>query len=207
MSHFTLKDLDFKRSRSWILESAKQKDTDPAYSFIAAWISFNHYYGTFASTHKVTFGQWTKGNVNGSFGDKAQWMYLVAQSEFDVFFKAFRSKHESLFAREVDLPVENRLTEKAVPDGITGGKKLSDLTTRQLFDVVYQIRNNLFHGEKDPFTSQRDAVLTRLGGQFTLLLASSLISETLGEVLNFYDIAQKEQIAAVAALLQPETKS
>lgn len=200
MSTFTLKDLNFARTRRWIIDAKSKQDTDPVYSFIATWIGFNHFYGTFASTNSKDFQDWSKRNMSGSPGDKAQLIYLVQSKEFIEFFKVFKSEQQKLFTIEIRLPVINLLSEQGVPDGIAGKYKLSDLQADQIFQVVYQIRNNLFHGDKDPFRDERDRDLSEFGSEFMLLLTSSLLSRTYGEVLDAFDNQQQAEIETVAKI-------
>src|SRR5262249_28722664 len=143
---------------------------------------------------------WSNANMNGSAGDKAQWAFLVSTADFTNFFDTFRPAHAQLLESAIDLPVKNPLNGKDIPTGIAGTKRLNDLTTRDLFEVIYQIRNNLFHGSKGPFTLKRDEALTNIASEFTLTFASSLVSDTAGEVLNVYNKAQKEQINKVKAI-------
>ena len=98
------------------------------------------------------------------------------------------------------MPVFNVLTGKAVPDALTGTYKCADLRPEQICYIVYQIRNNLFHGSKDPFSSDRDELLSTLACDLMLPLVSSLVSATDGEVLNVYDKKQREEIAKVASI-------
>jgi len=66
MAHLTLKALDFGRYRTWLLDAESRRQTDRAYCFIASWIAFNHFYGTFASANGAAFAVWSKANMNGT---------------------------------------------------------------------------------------------------------------------------------------------
>jgi hypothetical protein len=200
MSDITLKELNFARTRGWLIDAEGRRQADPVYSFIAAWISFNHFYGTYASSNVADFDAWSNTNASGSRGDKAQWRFLVQTKQFTQFFDAFKANDEMLFSVQLQLPVMDILTGKAVPDGLTGTYKCADLNTEQLFALVYQIRNNLFHGDKDPFSSERDTLLSSFASNLMLPLVSALVSATYGEVLNAYDKKQHEEIAKVAAI-------
>lgn len=194
MCNFTLKELNFARCRRWIIDAKAKQDTDPVYAFIASWISFNHFYGTFASTYSEDFFEWSKKNMSGSLGDKAQLMYLIQTKEFVEFINSFMSEKQKLFSIEIKLPVINPLNKQGVPDDAKGKYKLSNLHPNQLFQVLYQIRNNLFHGDKDPFRDARDRSLSQFGSEFMLLFTSSLLLHTYGEVLDIFDNQQKEEI-------------
>ncbi|NOH03219.1 MAG: hypothetical protein HND47_15285 [Chloroflexi bacterium] len=198
MSDFTVKDLNFSRCRRWILDANTKRDVDPVYSFIASWISFNHFYGTYASSNRVKFREWSRNNMNGSSGDKAQLLYLISRNEFTDFFNNFKTEQKELFEIKVRLPVINLLNEQGVPDGIEGEYSLEDLQAEQIFLVIYQVRNNLFHGNKDPFTNERDRRLSRVGSWFMLIFLSALLSHTYGEELDALDDEQQQEIKNVA---------
>ncbi len=203
MSNFTLKELNFARIRQWIIDAKAKQDTDSVYSFIAAWIGFNHFYGTFASTQKKNFLTWLNGRHSG---DRAQLMYLIQTKEFVEFFDVFKSKHQKLFSIEITLPVINPLKEQGVPDNLKGNYKLSDLPINQIFEVIYQIRNNLFHGDKDPFRDERDKELSQFGSEFMLLLTSNLLLRTYGEEEDAFDKQQQEEIEIVKKITKATPK-
>jgi hypothetical protein len=194
MSDFTLKDLNFSRCRRWIIDAKSRQDIDPVYSFIAAWISFNHFYGTYASSNRADFMKWGKNRK----GDKVQLLYLISRTEFVDFISVLKKEHKELFEIEVELPVIDLLHEEDVPAGIQGEYKLADLQIEQVFLIIYQIRNNLFHGNKDPWTNERDNTLSQFGSQFMLIFLSALLSHTYGEVLDAYDNEQQQEIKNVA---------
>jgi hypothetical protein len=200
MSDFALKELSFARSRRWLIDAQDRRTSDPVYSFIATWISFNHFYGTYAASNAKEFEVWSKKNASGSPGDKAQWRFLVQTKEFTKLFDAFKASSPNPFDLQIQLPVIDVLTGKAAPEGLKGAYKCADLRTEQIFEVIYQIRNNLFHGNKDPFSAERDKSLSTFACDFLLPFVSSLISATGGEVLNAYDDKQREDIAKVAAI-------
>lgn len=200
MSDFTLKELNFARSRRWLIDAQDRRTTDPVYSFMATWISFNHFYGTYAASNVKEFEAWSNQNASGSRGDKAQWRFLVHTKGFTHFFDEFKAINPKLFDLQIQLPVFDVLTGKAVPDGLKGAHKCADLRTEQMLEAIYQIRNNLFHGNKDPFSAERDESLSTFARDFLLPFVSSLVSATGGEVLDAYDDKQREDIAKVAAI-------
>jgi hypothetical protein len=203
MCNFTLKELNFVRIRQWIIDTKNKQDADPVYSFIAAWIGFNHFYGTFASINSKDFSAWLNSRHPG---DRAQLMYLIQTKEFVEFFDAFKSEQQELFSIEIKLPIINPLNERGVPDGVKGKYKLYDLPINQIFEVVYQIRNNLFHGDKDPFRDERDKELSCFGSEFMLLFISSLLSRTYGEELDAFDNQQQEEIEIVKRIAKGTRK-
>jgi hypothetical protein len=198
MSNFTLKELDFSRSRRWIIDANSKQDVDSVYSFIASWISFNHFYGTYASSNRADFLEWAKNNMKGSSGDKAQLLYLISRKEFVDFIDNFKTEQKELFEIKVRLPIINLLNEQGVPDGIQGEYKLVDLQIEQIFLIIYQVRNNLFHGNKNPFANERDKTLSQFGSQFMLIFLSALLTHTYGEVLDVFDDEQQQEINDVA---------
>ena len=189
MCAIELKGLEFTRSRNWLKRADDCRGQDPVSAFISAWISFNHYYSTFAVENANRFRNWSRhhfGDVRQ--GDKAELLFLVHSHEFSKFFASYRKQYPQRFKSTIKLPVMNMLLrDKPVPGKITGTHELSDLTKEDLFRVVYQIRNNLFHGSKDPMKVQRDHALCATASEFMIPLVAALLTGTYGEVLNAYD--------------------
>ena len=172
MTHLKLEELDFKKMRNWVKKAKEEQSKDPIYSFISAWIGFNYYYSTFAKV----YGQ--------SLGGKSLWMFLIHDKNFIEFFDNFRNSHSKRFDEKVKLPVINMLNDKEVPEGLKGEYSLRDLNTEQIFSVIYQIRNNLFHGDKDPAKDKRDMQLSKFASKFLVPFLIELIENTYGEVKN-----------------------
>jgi len=194
MSNFTLKELNFSRIRQWLFDAKNKQDIDPVYSFIATWISFNHFYATFSSTNRKGFSEWLN---RPRSGDRAQLMYLIQTKEFVEFFNTFKSEQPILFSVEIKLPVIDLLNKKDIPDGVKGKYILNNLPINQIFEVIYQIRNNLFHGNKDPFRDIRDKELSQFGSEFMLLFISNLLLRTYGEEEDIFDKQHQEDIEIV----------
>ena len=133
-------------------------------------------------------------------------MYLVERQEFIEFFDTFRSERHDVLCLEIELPVINLLSKQCIPDSIERRKYgLHELQTAQIFEVIYQIRNNLFHGGKDPFGDERDKELSRFGSEFMLRFVSNLLLHTCGEVRNFNDnqqLAEMRRLAELAAVVR-----
>ncbi len=187
MQDFELKALDFKRCRNWLKRANDIKDDDPVTAFISAWISFNHYYSTFASENDKAFHSWTQTHFNNRQGDKAQWVFLLNSSQFIKLFAEYRAKYPECFEVSIRLPVINMLNGSPVPQGIQGTHELKNLSDEQIFSVIYQIRNNLFHGSKDPIKSERDKHLCTIAGEFMIPFLARLVTNTGGEVMNAYE--------------------
>ncbi|MGB7532959.1 MAG: hypothetical protein WA977_08325 [Halobacteriota archaeon] len=183
MAHLKLRDLDFKKIRNWVKRADDKQSKDPLYSFISAWIGFNYYYSTFAKEHRQSFIDLANKNRREQ-GDKSQWTFLIHDKNFIEFFDNFRNSHSKRFDEKVKLPVINMLNGKGVPEGLEGEYSLRDLNTEQIFSVIYQIRNNLFHGDKDPAKDKRDMQLSKFASKFLVPFLIELIENTYGEVKN-----------------------
>lgn len=159
------------------LEKAKNLETiDPSSSFICTWISFNHYYSTFAQENKVSFKNWSRVHYGGKKGDKAELFYLVNHTIFNNFFSIFKKSNSGLFSKIViELPIIDTMYNKNTPEGLTGRHKLSEINNDDIFSIIYQIRNNLFHGRKDPSKRERDITLCKEMSNFMIPFLSSLI--------------------------------
>ena len=197
----TLKGLDFTRSRNWLERAADSRADDPVGAFIFAWISCNHYYSTFALEYAGDFHAWRKACFNGRSGDRAELLFLAQNQDFIEFLDTFKQLHPQRFSPPIKLPVTNMLSGSSVPANKAGVCELSDLPYDDLFLVIYQIRNSLFHGSKDPTKSVRDLCLCTTAADFMIPLVASLLSSTYGEVLYAYDVAggeARERIRKIA---------
>ncbi|MBI4644159.1 MAG: hypothetical protein HY790_05970 [Deltaproteobacteria bacterium] len=181
-----LKWLQFTRCRNWLKKSNECPKEDPFSAFIFAWISFNHYYSTFAAENKQLFDGWRRQHRR-SKGDKTEILFLVHSQEFSEFFDGYRKQYPQRFELSIELPVIDMLYGTPVPNGTRVHRKLSDLANEDIFRVIYQIRNNLFHGSKDPMKDQRDYSLCVMAGEFMIPLVATLLTNTYGEVNNGFD--------------------
>jgi len=184
MGYITLKGLDFMKMRNWIKIAVDKRDSDPIFSFISAWIGFNYYYFTFAKEHEKDFITWDKEHFHGRRGDKSQLLFLVSHDDLKKFFNKFRENNTEIFEAEVDLPIKKMIGGDPVPKNLKGRCKLKDLTIEQIFSVVYQIRNNLFHGAKDPKKNERDKTLSTFACNFIVPFLEDMIKNTYGEVIS-----------------------
>jgi hypothetical protein len=187
-----LKGLAFTRTRNWLKKAHDCGEHDSIGAFISAWISFNHYYSTFAFENINQFRDWTRQNYGGRQGDKAELLFLVHSRGFTEFFADYKQRYPQRLNSAIVLPVTNMLKDSPVPKNVRGECKLSDLRNEDLFEVVYQIRNNLFHGSKDPMKVQRDLALCKTAAEFMVPLVAALLTGTYGEVLNAYDDSEKD---------------
>lgn len=154
---------------------------------MSAWIGFNHYYATFASEHEADLRA-ALGKPKGRIGDAQQWRFLTNHVDFDAYFSGFCNREAGALEIQLSLPVTDMLSHDPVPpDRPPGVYRLSDLGLEELFSIVYQVRNNLFHGSKSPEKSVRDRELASRCGAFLRALLADLIGHTEGEVLNAYD--------------------
>lgn len=197
----TLNGLHFERSRSWLERAAESRANDPVGAFIAAWISYNHYYSTFACEYEHDFHAWRNEHFDRRGGDKAELLFLAHSQDFIEFLDDYKHQCPQRFSLPIKLPVINMLSGSPVPENKTGACELSDLPYNDLFLVIYQIRNNLFHGSKDPTKRDRDLFLCTTAADFMIPLVASLLSSTYGEVLHAYDVAggqARERIRKIA---------
>lgn len=184
MDYIELKGLDFIKMRNWIKSAKDKQKNDPVFSFISVWIGFNYYYSTFANEHKKEFISWDNKNFSGNRGNKSQWSFLVNHYSFKAFFSNYRINNKSLLEAEIHLPIKNMISGGLVPSSTKGKYKLKDLDDEQIFSVIYQIRNNLFHGDKDPNKDKRDKKLSTLASDFMVPFLTALINNTDGEVIH-----------------------
>ena len=180
MCSITLKGLDFGKTKNWIKRADSQQEGEPIYSFISAWIGFNYYYSTFAKEHSEEFIPWTKKNRNGHKGDASQQSFLINNEEFNEIFDNFKKNHTDLLKEKIDLPIKNMLKDTEVPPDLSGEYELNDLNVGQIFSIICQIRNNLFHGDKDPDKNTRDVQLSMLASKFMVSFLNELIDNTTG---------------------------
>lgn len=196
----TLKGLHYTRSWNWLGKAANYRKEDPISAFICVWISFNHYYSTFALEYEAKFKAWSDKH-SGKRGDKVELLFLIQSPDFTGFFEDYKKRCPQHFDVLIKLPVINMRNDAPVPKNITKAHRLSDLTNEDLFTVIYQIRNNLFHGSKDPDKEARDFTLCSMAAEFMIPLVVALLDSTYGEVLNVYDDSwqdSREQIRKLA---------
>lgn len=182
-----LKDLDFKKMRRWVKEARCRIDEDVVFAFIAAWIGFNYYYSTFAKVSQIDFKNWTNRHCSGSTGDKAQLLFLVNHREFLPLLSGYKAGNQGIWQMVVGVPVKNMLKNEFVPASATAPTSYSKLSNEEIFLTLYQIRNNLFHGDKDPEKDKRDKELCGSACSFLVPLLIYLVENTEGEVLNAYE--------------------
>lgn len=161
---------------TWLTRAKEEIDYYPPFAFISSWIAFNHYYATFTKKHLSDYKTYVRSKFGRRGGDKAEWNFLINHSFFSTFYGNYcRNNTELLTSIKIQLPVKNVMMGRDVPNGVHGEKSLFDLTPQQTFEVIYQIRNNLFHGVKDPDKVLRDEVLTLAGAQFLIPFMDELI--------------------------------
>lgn len=200
-----LEELNFARLCDWLSIAGHKKDDDVVFAFIATWVSFNYYYSTFASSNNEDFKEWAKSQRSGNYGDKSQWVYLINHPDFLNFFDSFKINFPGLFQTQIKLPVINMLdATKWVPSNISGEVALNTLSAEQIFEIVYQIRNNLFHGDKNPFKNKRDRDLTIISLNFLYPLMIELLKFTFGYEMDAFDLSPAEE--EIYRLLYPNSR-
>lgn len=180
MVNIKLKGLQFTRCRNWLIKAEACLEGDPVSAFIFAWISFNHYYSTFAMENKRRFDEW-KEQQRGSSKEKMEILFLVNSQEFREFFDQHKTHRLQHVTSSIKLPVIDMLYRTRVPNRTERQCRLSDLANEDIFRVIYQIRNNLFHGSKDPTKDDRDCALCVAASEFMIPLVKSLLTVTSGE--------------------------
>ena len=180
-----LKALNFDRYRHWVSDARGKLESDPVHSFISGWIAFNHYYGTYAVEYRESLLKWTNDRKPR---DKKQWLFLMQREDFQHYFEGFKKREPDVLDTQLALPVESILHRTLVPEGLKPGSyRLADLSALQIFESLYQIRNNLFHGSKDPGRSERDLGLATSAATFMASFLEDLRLNTSGEVHDAYD--------------------
>lgn len=153
-----------ERVENWQLRADADLEKEPVTSFISSWIAFNHLYATHAQLPESQFKAWTIEQSMGR-GDRAALSYFFQSEEIDTLLTEL-NKIDSLKDLYISLPVRNVLRETNVPNDIEQKVKLLSLSKSDLFLVNYQVRNNLFHGSKDPLKSKRDDELCKCTALF-----------------------------------------
>lgn len=144
------------RVKNWNLMAEEKLKKEPVVSFISSWISLNHLYATLACINKEYVSVALKIKKNRPIGDQLQLMFFASQAETNAILDELKSSGKIY---EIKLPIKNMLSGKNVPNKVKQSVNILDLEPKELFSVVYQVRNNLFHGSKDPRKSKRDEIL------------------------------------------------
>ncbi|EJG1508045.1 hypothetical protein NDJ15_16340 [Vibrio parahaemolyticus] len=162
--------INVERLKNWNLRANVEYEKEPVVSFISSWISLNHLYATHANVLKDEFIQWAKQESEQTGkgprrGDKAELEFFATSTQTCELLSSLKSEKKSY---EVTLPIRGVLYGNSVPDETERTINILDLESVELFLVVYQVRNNLFHGSKDPLKSKRDETLCKTLAQFLL---------------------------------------
>ncbi|MEZ9568509.1 hypothetical protein AB4242_06450 [Vibrio splendidus] len=160
---------DVERINNWHLRAKVDLDSnEPAMSFISSWIALNHIYGVYANHPDSTIGK--------KPGDKQQVIYFSKSEEAHGLLEEVKAK-EHISSLLVNLLVKSVLTGTKVPNCDAVKCKLIDIECLDLFLIIYQVRNNLFHGSKDPLKSKRDEELCKCFSVFLLELNEQFIKK------------------------------
>lgn len=109
-------------------------DREPIIAFITLWMSYNSYYNQFS-------GRELTKSCKLSANSKAQKIYALYKDAILDSFSKIPHKDDS-----IRLFVESNLSDKPP---VKFDKKHCKL--KNFLSVVYQIRCNLFHGQKSPY--------------------------------------------------------
>lgn len=163
------------RVENWQLRADADLENEPVMSFISSWIAFNHLYATYKSLPRSRFTDWIKEQGIGG-GDKAELLYFVQDNGIIELLTELK-KEDPLKDLRIDLPVKSVTRKNCVPNDIVQSAELLSLPVAELFLVIYQIRNNLFHGSKDPLKSDRDNKLCECAALFLFEFNKAFIAK------------------------------
>lgn len=156
----------------WVQEAQKHRDNEePVISFICAWIAFNYCYSLFWTNllkqrkrpgknleFPCLFGFDYWQDTERYVPDQVQIATFINKGkenpEFDSIWESFKARHRDSLVQRIRLPVRHLGPDTPVPDETPEIKRLIDLDTTSLFQVLVTIRNNLSHGGKQ-FTNKR----------------------------------------------------
>lgn len=148
------------RVRNWHARArADIENNEFVMSFISSWIAFNHIYGVYASHPDST--------IERNSGDKKQVSYFSSSTEASVLLNEVKQVG-NILNLSIQLPVRSVLNGNCVPNSEQKTINIVDMECSTLFAVIYQVRNNLFHGSKDPDSSKRDVDLCKCLSKFLL---------------------------------------
>ena len=109
-------------------------------------------------------------------GDKAELLYFVQDNGINELLTDL-NKEEPFKSLCINLPVKSVSRNTSVPNEIVQKVELLSLPVPELFLVIYQIRNNLFHGSKDPLKSDRDNELCECAALFLFEFNKAFIAK------------------------------
>ncbi|MGB0851433.1 MAG: hypothetical protein ACPGTP_09300 [Bacteroidia bacterium] len=136
-----------------------ETEEDPVIIFVSSWISLNYIYSSFARCVKDEYEQWRKSEKLRN-GDKSELIFFSRTKQVEELISSLKYDSKNY---EVKLPIKSGLDRrKPVPNDIEQTVNILDLNAVDLFLVVYQARNNLFHGSKDPLECERDDQLCQV---------------------------------------------
>jgi hypothetical protein len=168
MTRIKLKDLDLDKMERWVKSARDIRGHDDVFSFICAWIAFNYYYGIVTTENNKRIRRKFGIGEDEFIPDWLQIQYLLNDTVFPKIVSEFQMQNEKELAIIIELPITNvsSPTKKDHPPSRTTDTPLIDLTPAELIDAIYAIRNNLFHGGKDPRWVPRDMRLCEQANTF-----------------------------------------
>ncbi|MEW6532032.1 MAG: hypothetical protein AB1473_14435 [Thermodesulfobacteriota bacterium] len=152
-------------------------DGDSFAAFFFAYYPFNHYYDRFAAHKKPSPKRYQRDDF-GRVREREKLRFLADQDYFQTIYVQFQREFEPVTQDEVRLPVINMMTGESVPHEVSGDAKLSTLSAWDLFDTLYTIRNNLFHGQKRIDDHDRDWPLCAAAAQVLIAFLDHLLRNT-----------------------------
>lgn len=174
-----MKDFDDRRVKEWLyLPDKYGLKHEPAVGFVCAWIAFNYVYGLYCRQYSGKLRTLAEKGSEDKIGDREQWRFFVGQPELEAIFNEIKLGKNSKQIFDVEMP--KRITDllwghphpKRAP---VGRFSLRTLTALEFFDLLYTIRNNLFHGGKKVDNNEDRTILE---------VASSSLTNFMMELLD-----------------------
>jgi len=151
-----------RRIEGWFYKS----EPDYFSSFATLWIAFNAFYKDYLP------GRGDHETVSNIGGDKKLFALFRKLQESD---SALRDNLKELAQELKDSPLTNMKYRRTHELPYDGGVDFSFCCYKELIEIIYQIRNNMIHGDKDP-ESQRDEKLVRLAYKILHSFMAELIN-------------------------------
>lgn len=157
----------------WVGQARVFSGGDPAYQYICAWIAFNCYYAsvTMANIRWISSSYSKHVTINRHarthIPEWVQLDFLKKKSPFGRMVEEVKNRNSTLFKEtRLEIPVQNLLTQEWIPSESSRDTPIMEMGHEDLLDVLYVIRNNLFHGGKERRMGSRDMNLCRQAATF-----------------------------------------
>jgi hypothetical protein len=142
--------LEVDAMKVWV-ELAERHLNDSVYSFICSWIAFNYCYGTYCDCYH--YGE--------QLQERSKIRKILDYDDFRTFFKEFMADNADAMPESLLKPIAG-LRGEAPRHGLRVNPR--NLEPETMFQILYGIRNDLFHGTKHPKTTRNKEVLDFAAG-------------------------------------------